>query len=234
MAEIFRIKHPKALFRRNLRKAPAHPMGDRILVRELPPESVTEGGVDLAEEGKVRYMAGVIVAAGDEAADKLYDLGGEIGDLFMYARYAGVVQEWQHIVGVDDPDCAHDGGRDHVSKPDATLDGLRGNESAKERKARADRDRKWEIAGGAHDNVTLKECRECGTLIASERMIVMSVNDIQLNVDLQERFESGVMVRYRGINSEGKTSHYIKRMERRPACFGEVEVNDNGSLKEVA
>src|SRR5688500_9582176 len=109
MAEIFRIKNPRALFRRNLRKAPAHPRGDRILVRELPPESVTEGGIALADEGKERFMAGVVIAAGDQAADTMYDGGDELGDLIMYAKYAGVVQEWQHIVGDDDASCEHDG-----------------------------------------------------------------------------------------------------------------------------
>lgn len=236
MADKFKIKNPKALFRRSLRKAPAHPRGDRILVRELPPESVTEGGIALAEEGKERFMAGVVIAAGDQAADAMYDGGDELGDLIMYAKYAGVVQEWQHIVGPDDPTCEHDGGRDHIAKPSATLDGLRTNESAADKKTREARERKWEIAGGAHDNITLRECRACGTLIVSERMIVMSVDDIHLNVDLQERLESGEMVRFRGETDDGKTRHYIVRTTRRPDCFGGVEQTSSveRNMQEVA
>lgn len=232
MADVFKIKNPRPLFRRILRQAPAHPAGERILVRELPPESVTEGGIALAEQGKERMMAGIIVTAGDQAADIMYDGGHELRDLIMYAKYAGVVQEWQHIVGDDDLRCAHDGGRDQVPAPSPTLEGLRASETAMERKERETRARKWEIAGGAHDNVTLRECRACGTLILSERMILMSVQDIHLNVDLQERLETGAMIRYRGVDSDGRTRHYIKRLQRRPDCFGGVEPSNE--LKEAA
>lgn len=233
MSDTFRIKKPRPLFRRHLRQAPAHPRGDRILVRELPPESVTEGNIQLADEGKERFMAGHLVAAGDQAADKLYDGGDEIGDLIMYAKYAGVVNEWQHIVGDDDLKCEHDGNRLIVPMPSATLDALRGGRD-KEALANA---KKWEIAGGPNDNVTLRECVECGTLIASERMIVMSVDDIHLNVDLQERIEAGEVARYRGITDDERTRFYIKRLKPRPECFGgpEPETDDeNETLKEVA
>lgn len=211
MADTYKIKNPRPLFRRNLRIAPAHPRGDRILVRELAPESVTEGGIALADEGRQRCMAGNIIAAGERALDIMYDGGDEIGDLILYAKYAGVVQEWQHIVGPDDPKCDHSGRRDIVVPPSETLDALRGKESPAEMKSRTERERKWAIAGGAHDNVSLRECGACGTLVLSERLIVMNVEDILMNVDAQERIEAGTMVVIRGKTADKQTQHVIER-----------------------
>lgn len=213
----FKVKNPRPLFRRSLRQAPGHPRGERILVRELPPESVTEGGIELADEGRQRCMAGHIVSAGEKALDIMYDGGDEVGDLILYAKYAGVVQEWQHIVGPDVLTCAHDGARDMVTPPSGTLDALRRDETKAEKKAREERDRKWQVAGGHHDNISLRECRGCGTLIVSERLIVMNVEDILMNVDAQERIEAGQMVVIRGETAEGQTQHVLERKMKEAA-----------------
>jgi chaperonin GroES len=226
----YNIKKPQPIFRRNLRTAPAHPIDDRILVRENAPESVTQTGIAVPDSAKERAMNGVLIAVGDTAADYLYDRGIEVGDVVLYAKYAGVVEEWQHIVGPDDTDCEHDGAWDHVPRPSGTLDALRGGKD-KDAIAAA---KKWEMAGGNNENIELRECRACGTLRATERMIVMSCKDVLMDVDLQERLETGVMARYRGISEDtGQTRFYIRRLQPRPDCYGPIEPTTT-TLKGVA
>lgn len=183
------ISKPRPLFRRQLRNAPAHPLGNRVLVREFPVESKTEGGLVKPDVAKERYFAGTLVAAGDQAADRLYDLGVEIGDEIWYGKYAGLVQEWQHIVGDDKPLCPHDSAWDFVPQTD----------------------KRWKLVGEANENVKLRSCRSCETLLVTERVIVLSVDDMCLNVDLQLRLESGYMVRVRGADAEGRTRYVIER-----------------------
>lgn len=215
----YRIKKPRPVFRRALRKAPAAPLDDRVLVRENPPEAVTEGGLHVPEKEQQRCMHGVLVAAGDTAADYLYDRNVELEDTVLYARYAGVVEEWQHIVGDDDPKCEHDGAWEHVGPPSGTLTALNPDRQ-KEDAARA---RKWELVGGPNENISLRECRACGTLIATERLLVMSCKDILMSVEGQERIESGAVTRYRGVDPEGKTSHYLVRTAFESTCYGGIE-----------
>lgn len=222
-----KIKKARPLFRRALRLSPAYPIDDRVLVRENKPESETETDLAIPDEAKQHPMDGVLVAVGDAAADYCHDRGIETGDTILYARYAGVKQTWKHIVGKDSPKCAHDGAWDIVVRPSGTLNALR---KTKDKGAIA-RAEKWEVAGGPNDNIELRECRGCGTLIAIETVIIMSCKDILASVELQERLESGVMTRYRGQDADGKTVHYIKRHGVRPSCFGSVEPQQ---LKEVA
>lgn len=217
MAEAFNVKNPRPLFRRNLREAPAAPRGERILVRETPPESVSEGGLATPDDAKMRCMSGHIVAAGLKARDVMHDADDRIGDLVLYTKYAGVVHDWQHIVGEDVLTCAHDGARDRIPEP-SVLDALRKDESKAEKKEREDRARKWETAGGYHDNITLRECRACGTLIVSERLIVMSVDDITMNVDAQERIEAGETAVVRGETADGQTQHVVERRKLKEAA----------------
>lgn len=194
------VKNPRPLFRRNLRMAPGHPRGDRIIVREFPVESTTEGGLALADTAKERYMAGTIVAAGDQAADAMWDGGDLIGDEIWYAKYAGVIQEWQHIAGKDDLNCAHDGSWDYVPAED----------------------KRWlETEFVPNENTKLRACRTCGTLKVSERVIVMAVSDIHVNVDLQCRLEAGTMRRVRGHTADLKTKYFIERDDERD-CFETV------------
>ena len=111
------IKKPRPLARLELKNAPAHPLGERVFVREQEPESVTEGGVVIPDDAKKTYFCGTLIAAGDQACDKLYDLGVEIGDEIGYGKYAGIVEEWQHIVKDGDKPCEHSGVWEFFSKP---------------------------------------------------------------------------------------------------------------------
>lgn len=208
MADTFKIKKAKSVFRRALRTAPAHPRGDRILVRAQAPESESEGGIAYAEKAKERPMVGWIVTAGLKALDVMYDNDDQIGDMILYAKYAGCVEDWKHIVGPDDVKCPHDGAKDYVPQPSAVLEGLGSKRDPAV-------DRKWAcVPGGPTDNVTLQECRACGTLIVTERMIVMNVEDIMLNIDSQERLESGEISIVRGVDPDGRTQHVIERAKQ--------------------
>jgi co-chaperonin GroES (HSP10) len=195
---LMEIRKPRPLFRRELRDGPAHPLGERVLVREFPIEGKTEGGLELADVAKERYFGGTLIAAGDQAADKLYDLGVEIGDEIWYGKYAGLVQEWQHIAGADNPKCPHDGSWDYVAKTDP----------------------RWKKIGiEPDDNVTLRACAACETLKVTERVIALAVDDLCLNVDLQARLESGEMQRERQETEDGRTRYVILRNGKRPDNF---------------
>lgn len=192
------INSPRPLFRRDLRQAPGLPLGNRVLVREFPPESKSEGGLEMAEVAKQRYFAGTLIAAGDQAADKLYDLGVELGDEVWFGQYAGLIQQWQHIVGdLDVRDCHHEGAWDLVPRED----------------------HRWRFAGTPDDNRSLRACRGCGTLKLTERVIVMSVEDLCVNVDLQARLEAGHMRRVRGQDAQGRTRYVIVRMVDSGDCY---------------
>lgn len=191
MPKTFIISKPNPLFRPELRKAPAHPMGARVLVREFPVGSKTEGGIDVADTAKKRYMAGELIAVGDQAADKLYDLGCEIGDEVWYAQYAGLVEEWQHIVAEgSDTKCVHDTTWEFVPKTDKA----------------------WtELVGEANDNMQMRSCRGCGAIKLAERVLVLTVDDLILNVDVQARLERGDLRRERGEDADGRTRYFLSR-----------------------
>ncbi len=189
------INNPRPLFRRELRHAPGLPLGNRVLVREFPPESKTEGGLELAEQSKERYFAGTLIAAGDQAADRLYDIGVELGDEVWFGKYAGLIQEWQHLVGeVDVTGCAHDSAWEFVARDD----------------------HRWRFAGTPDDNRNLRSCRTCGTLKVTERVIVMSVDDLCVDVDLQMRLEKGEMLRVRSQDDRGRTRYVTTRVQQAP------------------
>lgn len=204
------INRPRPLFRPELKTGPAHPFGDRVLVREFPVESKTEGGLEIADVAKQHLFAGTLIAVGDQAADRLYDLGAEIGDEVWYAKYAGVIQKWQHIVAAgSDPACEHRGAWEFVPKDDPV----------------------WSIVGEPNENMELRACRTCGAKKLSERVIIMSVDDIHLNVDVLCRIERGELVRKRGVTSDQKTRYYLERVPR-PDTF-ETEHASPGALRAV-
>lgn len=193
----FTIKHARPLFRRHLRNAPAHPLGDRVLVWEFPPETITEGGIHRAEKAQKKYMAGILIGAADQAADKLRDIGVELGDEVWYAQYAGLLEAWHHIVGEDDTSCPHDSVWEIVPAKDP----------------------RWEPYGAPTEGRELRACRGCGTLKLSEPVYVMDVADLCLDVTLQERFERGELVRHRDEQVDGRTRYYLERVVPRPDSF---------------
>lgn len=165
-------------------------MGARVLVREFPVASQTEGGIAVADVAKRRYFAGELIAVGDQAADKLYELGCEIGDEVWYAQYAGLVEEWQHIVVDSKESCSHGSVWELVPRDDDA----------------------WKCVGEPNDNMQLRSCRSCGAKKLAERVLVLSVDDMILNVDVQARLERGELRRIRGTDPDGRPRYYMERV----------------------
>lgn len=185
------VSKANPLFRRELRNLPAAPLGDRIVIRQMPIKETSEAGLIKPDVAKERQFGGVLLAAGDSAADKLYDFGCEIGDEIWFGKYAGVVEEWQHIVrDGNQADCPHDGAWEFVPKTDEAS---------------------WALVPPEGYIEELRACRSCGALRVSERIVVANVDDILLNVDLQVRLERGIMRRIRGQDADGRTRYYISR-----------------------
>lgn len=76
---------------------PAAPSGPRILTRPTPPKE-EENGIAIPEIAQQRAHFGTIVHAGLTARDTLYDQGHQIGDDIWWGKFAGVVEEWDHII----------------------------------------------------------------------------------------------------------------------------------------
>lgn len=75
---------------------PACVRGHRILVRPDPP--IEESEVIIKPEA-YQYLPnkGVLVAAGMAAMDTMWDHGDELGDTVWWGKFAGVIEEWDHI-----------------------------------------------------------------------------------------------------------------------------------------
>lgn len=75
--------------------------GERTLILEKPPKGRTEGGLYIPDNAKERYYSGILLDAGLQALDKLYDHGYELGDTVEFGRYAGLREAWDHVVEGD-------------------------------------------------------------------------------------------------------------------------------------
>ena len=68
------------------------PLGDRVIVKALPLEAVTKGGVILPDTAKEKPQQGQVVAAGN---GKILDNGTKlamevkVGDTVLYGKYSG-------------------------------------------------------------------------------------------------------------------------------------------------
>lgn len=74
---------------------PYLPMGKNVLVFRLPNETVSAGGIFLAESAQEPKPMGVLVAAGISALEIFGDHLVEIGDIVWFARFAGYEKEIQ-------------------------------------------------------------------------------------------------------------------------------------------
>ena len=185
------VSKSQALFRPELRKAPAHPLGERVFVRPLPIATTTESGLEIADIAKKRQFSGRLIAVGDQAADKLWDLGVRLGDEIWYAQYAGIIEEWQHLLSEGEGACPHDSAWDFIPRED----------------------KRWSLVAHPDSEMQLRSCRSCGAVKVSERVIMMSCEDIVCDVDLQVRLDRGEMKRIRKYDTEGKTRYVIHQPE---------------------
>lgn len=153
------------------KQAPAAVLGKRIMVRQKPPEAKSPGQIlHIPDTAKSRPFEGLLVGAGDEACDILYDQGVERNDEVWFGKYVGVIEDWQHwLHDGDDPDCDHkDGGQSAldflpIDVPDSQA----------------------------------RVCSKCGAILVVEPMVVMNCDDLVGDVDLQLRVEDGLVRRYK-------------------------------------
>lgn len=164
--------------RKSLRQCMGAPLGERIIVRPFPPTEESTSGIIIPDLAKQRPFAGRILAAGDQACDRLWDVGVDKGDEIWWAKFGGVIEVWDHITKDGDSACTHS----------------------------------WVFAGTPQDRTFVHRCSLCGAEKTQEPMIVMSSEDILVDVDLQERIETGKVRRYRGATDDGRTRYMFERL----------------------
>jgi chaperonin GroES len=68
------------------------PLGDRVIIRPIPSEEKTKGGVILPETAKEKPMKGEVVAVGKgryTEEGQLIEMEVKAGDTVLYGKYAG-------------------------------------------------------------------------------------------------------------------------------------------------
>ena len=73
------------------------PLADRVLVKPIPKEEVTKGGIVLPDTAKEKPQEGEVVAVGPGRMTedgKRIPLEVKVGDRVIYAKYAGT--EWKY------------------------------------------------------------------------------------------------------------------------------------------
>ena len=68
------------------------PMGDRVVIKPMPKEDTTRGGIILPDTAKEKPMEGKVLAVGPGALTddgKRVPLDVKVGDVVIYAKYAG-------------------------------------------------------------------------------------------------------------------------------------------------
>jgi co-chaperonin GroES (HSP10) len=102
------------------KESPAATLGERIIVRQMPPETMSTGKIlHIPATATIRPFRGLIIGAGDQACDKLYDAGVERNDEIWYGKYTGVVEDWQHLIVEGSGECAHDWSFIPIDTPDS-------------------------------------------------------------------------------------------------------------------
>lgn len=68
------------------------PLGDRVVIKSLEPESKTKGGIVLPDTAKEKPQEGKIVAVGKGKVSEggaIQPLEVKVGDRVLYAKYSG-------------------------------------------------------------------------------------------------------------------------------------------------
>lgn len=97
-------------------------VGERCLVKADPPRKRTVGGIELPVTSQLRPFTGTLLDAGLQARDKLHDHGVQLGDRVWFGKFAGIVEEWDHVIEGDHtlPDDAYDWAFESAEPGDAT------------------------------------------------------------------------------------------------------------------
>jgi chaperonin GroES len=68
------------------------PMADRVVIKPLPKEEVTKGGIVLPDTAKEKPIEGKVIAVGPGGMSddgKRIPMEVKVGDVVLYAKYAG-------------------------------------------------------------------------------------------------------------------------------------------------
>ncbi|MCD6310679.1 MAG: co-chaperone GroES [Candidatus Eremiobacteraeota bacterium] len=68
------------------------PLGERVIVRPLPQEEVTKGGIIIPDTAKEKPMQGEVMAVGSGKMmedGKVLPLEVKVGDKVLYGKYSG-------------------------------------------------------------------------------------------------------------------------------------------------
>jgi len=68
------------------------PLADRVVIKPMPKEDVTKGGIVLPDTAKEKPMEGKVIAVGPGTLTedgKRIPLDVKVGDIVVYAKYAG-------------------------------------------------------------------------------------------------------------------------------------------------
>jgi chaperonin GroES len=68
------------------------PLADRVVIKPMPREDTTKGGIILPDTAKEKPMEGKVIAAGPGTLNedgKRVPLDVKVGDIVIYAKYAG-------------------------------------------------------------------------------------------------------------------------------------------------
>lgn len=76
---------------------PIYPSGERVIFLPHRPVEKSEAGLIIPESAQHRPYSGKLVAAGLKALDLLHDQAIEVGDTVFWAKFAGVIEEWDRI-----------------------------------------------------------------------------------------------------------------------------------------
>jgi hypothetical protein len=71
----------------------------------------------------------------------------------------------------------------------------------------------WRRVAETRPHAMAWECDHCNGKRRSDLMLILNVDDILGNVDLQRRIESGKVAIKHGKTPDGRTQHFIDRME---------------------
>ena len=80
------------------------PLHDRVIIKRLPEETKTAGGIIIPDSAKERPMRGTVVAAGPGKLDesgKLVKMSVKAGDVVLFTKYAGTeikIDGEEHLV----------------------------------------------------------------------------------------------------------------------------------------
>lgn len=140
---------------------PSVPLNDRIMVRQDEPPEESVGGILIPQAAQIQARTGTILSAGLRAMDIMYDNGDQVHDRIEFGQFAGVWEEWDHIVKAGKKMCPD--GVDHA----------------------------WARRPAPGYRSEAYECDTCGAVRHREPILIMNVGDILTNITKAERLRSG-------------------------------------------